>query len=60
MPLATNVFPMKPRRYVEQEIIPQSSNAQRLEESRQLIAHKEELYKVFENIYSQEAGAMQY
>lgn len=40
--------------------IPQSSNAQRLEELRQLIAHKEELHKVFENIYSQEAGAMQY
>lgn len=40
--------------------IPQSSNAKRLEELRQLIADKEELHKVFENIYSEEAGTMQH
>lgn len=40
--------------------IPQSPNAKRLEELRQLIANKEELHKVFENIYSEETGTMKY
>lgn len=40
--------------------IPQSANARRLEELRQLIANKEELHKVFENIYSEETGTMKY
>lgn len=40
--------------------IPQSPNAKRLEELRQLIANKEELHKVFENIYSEEIGTMKY
>lgn len=40
--------------------IPQSPNAKRLEELRQLIANKKELHKVFENIYSEETGTMKY
>lgn len=40
--------------------IPQSPNARRLKELRQLIANKEELHKVFENIYSEETGTMKY
>lgn len=40
--------------------IPQSANARRLEELRQLIANKKELHKVFENIYSEETGTMKY
>lgn len=40
--------------------IPQSANATRLEKLRQLIANKEELHKVFENIYSEETGTMKY
>lgn len=40
--------------------IPQSPNATRLEKLRQLIANKEELHKVFENIYSEETGTMKY
>lgn len=40
--------------------IPQSPNAKWLEELRQLIANKEELHKVFENIYSEETGTMKY
>lgn len=40
--------------------IPQSSNAQRLEELRRLIAHPEELHKVFENIYAEEAETAQH
>lgn len=40
--------------------IPQSSNARRLEELRQLIANREELHKVFENIYAEENETAQY
>ena len=40
--------------------IPQSANARRLEKLRQLIANKEELHKVFENIYSEETGTTKY
>lgn len=40
--------------------IPQSPNATRLEKLRQLIANKEELHKVLENIYSEETGTMKY
>lgn len=39
--------------------IPQSSNAERLQELRRLIANEEELHKVFENIYLQETGTIQ-
>lgn len=38
--------------------IPQSSNAPCLEELRRLIANREELHKVFENIYLEETGRM--
>lgn len=40
--------------------IPQSSNAPRLEKLRRLIANREELHKVFENIYQKETGKMPY
>lgn len=40
--------------------IPQSSNAQRLRELRRLIANREELHKVFENIYAEETEMTQH